>query len=91
MPTPDENTAKAVRDVPKPPGDIKPTLEAEPPQEPKAELTAAELRLEVDRLQAIIHHGIPAEYQYMVQGSDAETINHKASTLAELIARANRK
>jgi hypothetical protein len=90
MTTP-ETIPKAGTDVPKPPGDIRPTLQADLPQESNAEPTAAALRLEVDRLNAIIHHGIPAEYHYMVHGPDAETISHKASTLAGLIARANRK
>jgi hypothetical protein len=90
MTTP-ETSPKASTDFPKPPGDIRPTLEAVIPQESNAEPTAAELQLEVDRLNAIIHYGIPAEYHYMVQGPDAETINHKANSLAELITRANGK
>jgi hypothetical protein len=75
-------------EIPDPPGSLKPFRALGTEELPEHAMDAAELRIEVWRFKAIARHSIPVEYQYMIQGQDAETLNAKALSLAGLLARA---
>lgn len=54
----------------------------------EAEKTVSQLRLETARLTALATHPVPADYQDLVQGTDADSFMASAKKVAELAAAA---